>query len=281
MTTEPAVWQDVACPLCGRDDWRLHVWAPSHYGPEKLRVTRCRHCQMIYTNPQCVLYEKEVEHRGKLDRHFSEQSLEKSRRCASLLLGMLAKVAPGRRLLDFGAGAGVLVDEARKQGWDAAGVDLNKGLVEAAKKYWGFDAIFAGSLEAFTATDPKLFDAVVSYQVIEHIPAPLRVGRALVEMLNPRGVLYIDVPYARQPAELLSRGKSLDPTSHANHFTLRTLRSLVTRLGCEVVSSSAAPSLVGLYNRLGLRRLCYPLGRLSKRLLPPVGTGVCVIGRKP
>ncbi len=235
---------------------------------------------MIFTNPQAIRYEQRVQERGTLKVHFLERRLSRARVGVRFQLGLLARFARGRRLLDFGAGNGVAVDEGRKLGWDAHGVDLNRGLAAAANEYWGFDAIYGGSLSEYGATSPKPFDAIISNQVFEHLHHPLEVGRSAVSLLNSGGVLFIDVPYAKQPAELVSRGKTLDPTAHVNHFTVRTLQELMGRVGCGVVYCSAAPSLVQLYRRFGMRRLCYPLGRISKRLLPPIGTGVCVIGRK-
>jgi hypothetical protein len=44
--------REVPCPLCGSQEWKLYVWAPSHWGPEVLRVTRCSRCDMIFTNPR-------------------------------------------------------------------------------------------------------------------------------------------------------------------------------------------------------------------------------------
>ena len=103
----------------------------------------------------------------------------------------------------------------------------------------------------------------------------------MARLLKPGGVLLIDVPNVHQPQEWFSRGQTLDPTSHWCHFSTVTLRDLVRRAGLDELYCSAAPSLCGLYQRLGLGRWCYRLGAVTKSLLPPVGSGVCVIARKP
>jgi len=273
--------QEVPCPLCGSGTHRLYAWAPSHYGSEFHRVTRCCDCSMVFTNPQLVTYTQQVEHRGVLGRHFSPAVLDRQRRIAHFVLGLLSPLVKGRRVLDFGCGEGAFVYEALRAGWDATGLDLNQGLVEAANAHWGFHALRSGTLDEFGgAARPALFDAVVTSQVFEHLQSPVTVGRQLVSLLRRGGVLYIDVPNVAQLAERLHRGRTLDPTAHWNHFSLTTLKALVARLGCSVAYASAAPSLVEHYHRLGLTRLCYPLGRLMKRLLPGIGTGVCVVGRK-
>jgi len=235
---------------------------------------------MIFTNPQPITYTNEVKHRGVLDRHLAPDLLARNRPGVRFQLCLLSRMRSGRRLLDFGCGAGALVHEAIHIGWDAVGLDLNEGLVAAANRHWGFEALFSGTIDEFAAGGHGLFDVIVSDQVFEHLQDPLGVGRTLVSLLRPGGVLYLDVPNARQPGEWSSRGSTLDPTSHWNHFTLETLADLMARLAFKVIYRSAAPSLVRLYHRLGLKNLCYPLGMLSKRVLPPIGTGVCVIGRK-
>ena len=270
----------VACPLCRSYSDELYVWAESHYGPEKFRVTRCRTCSMIYTNPQPLTYTTEVAERGVLDRHFSEGKIARHRRMASLVLSVLARYGQGRRVLDFGCGEGAFVAQARSEGWDAMGTDLNRGLVTRANTFWRFDALYPGSLEEFLAVTREPFDAVVTSQVFEHLQDPIHMGRQLRRLLKPRGLLYIDVPNAYQLKEWVKPGTTLDPTAHWNHFTLPTLRRLMSEMGFHVEMASGAPSLVNVYHRLRLGRFANTLGRLSRQLLPSIGSGVSCLGRR-
>jgi SAM-dependent methyltransferase len=274
-------WIEVPCPLCASRKWTLYVMAPSHYGPEKHQVTRCSDCGMIFTNPQPTTYLKQVEKRGALDRHFRPEVLAKMLLQGRFLTRLLAKYAPGRSLLDFGCGAGGMVQAAREEGWSPIGFDLNRGLVEQANQHWKFDLLHTGSLDQFYANNAGRFDAIISFQVFEHIQTPVPVAKEMARLLKPAGVLLIDVPNVYQPQEWMTRGKTLDPTSHWNHFSTATLCSLFERAGMEPIYRSAAPSFCGTYRKLGLGQLTYPLGRTTKRLLPPIGSGVCVIGRKP
>lgn len=272
---------EVPCPLCGATDHALHVMAPSHYGPERHRVTRCVECGMIYTNPQPTTYLDEVEHRGALDRHFRPEMLAAMDRQGRFLLHLLERFTPGKKLLDFGCGAGGMVNAAQQAGWSVIGFDMNRGLVEAANRHWKFDLVKTGRLDEFYANHAGQFDAIISYQVFEHIQTPVEATCEMARLLKPGGVLLIDVPNVHQPQEWFSRGKTLDPTSHWCHFSTRTLGDLVKRAGLDEVYCSAAPSLCGLYQKLGLNQWCGQLGALTKSLLPPVGSGVCVIARKP
>jgi SAM-dependent methyltransferase len=273
-------WVEVSCPVCGSNRYDVYTHAPSHYGPEKLKVTRCSDCSMVFTNPQLRTYEDNVAERGLLKRHLDPAALDSARRNARLQLRLLSRFGEVRRLLDFGCGSGALVIEARNDGIDAIGLDLNRGQIEAANAHWQFDALQSQDVHDFAAAAPDPFDAIISNQVFEHLQQPLDVGKVLVGMLKPGGLLYVDVPYVYQPGEWFSRGKTLDPTAHWCHFSGRTLGRLVESLGCEVVFWSASPALIGTWHRLKLARAADALGVWCKRLLPPVGSGVCVIAQR-
>jgi 2-polyprenyl-3-methyl-5-hydroxy-6-metoxy-1,4-benzoquinol methylase len=270
---------DVPCPLCDAEDPALYVYAPSHYGPEKLKVTRCRACGMIFTNPQSASYQTRVKGRGLLDRYFNPSRLEKARLLAGFHLSYLARIAPGRRILDFGCGEGAFVRQAHEEGWDAVGVDLNDGLVRAAREYWGSNTLHSISLEELLEKGWQ-FDAIYSNQVFEHLARPVEIGRALTTSLAPGGAIYIEVPNANQVGELLRPGKTLDPTSHFNHFTVATLSRLIERIGCAPAYQTGAPGLFRVWRRLGMGPLTIPLARLTRRILPGIGSGVCALGLK-
>jgi SAM-dependent methyltransferase len=174
----------------------------------------------------------------------------------------------------------VTVHEAAIRGWDATGIDLNAVAIAVANHHWGFERLLCCSLDEFTARSPEAFDFILCNQVVEHLTDPVGICTTLVALLRPGGILYIDVPNADQWRERLRRGEHLSPTGHLNHFTKKTLRRLLARAGLEVVYSTGAPSCLGIYLRLGLGSLSYPLARLSHRWLPAIGTGVCAIGRK-
>ena len=274
--------REVPCPLCGSQEWNLYVWAPSRWGPEVLRVTRCARCDMIFTNPRPPAQDIEG-HYFNLELGDSFQvndKIDAARRIAVFQLALGARFSRGRRFLDFGCGLGVTVHEATLRGWEAVGIDLSQGMIEAGNHHWEFDRLLCCSLDEFAARLPEQFDFILCNQVIEHLNDPVGICRKLVALLRPEGILYVDVPNAHQWRERLRRGKYLSPTGHLSHFTKKTLQHLLTSVGLEVVYVTGAPNCLGIYRRLGLGPLAYSLARLSHRRLPAIGSGVCAIGRK-
>jgi SAM-dependent methyltransferase len=269
----------VPCPLCDGTNLTLHLLAPSHYGPEKLTISRCLDCGMLFTNPQSVSYEHRVRRRGLLDRYFNPIRLEKAKRLATFHLSYLAQLAPGRRVLDFGCGEGTFVRQAKDEGWDAIGVDLNEDLIDGANEFWKFNALHSLTLDDVARRGWR-FDAIYSNQVFEHLRRPVEVGRALVGMLAPRGAIYLEVPNANQLFEQLNPGSTLDPTSHFNHFTVDTLARLIERVGCEPAYATGAPGMFRFWAKIGTGTRAVPFARVARQILPNVGSGACVIGRK-
>jgi 2-polyprenyl-3-methyl-5-hydroxy-6-metoxy-1,4-benzoquinol methylase len=256
--------------------------APSHYGSERCKVTQCKQCDMIFTNPQVTTYKSEVENRGiDTTRYFRESRLARADAQARLQLKLISRFQSPGRLFDFGCGVGSMVLAAVESGWDAIGLDLNRGMVQAANERWKFDRLRTGFLEDFVNENKNPFDVIVSNQVFEHLQDPVGLGRTLVNsLLKPGGLILIDVPNAYQPQEVLSRGKTLDPTSHWCHFSRKTLSALLPRIGCELLYVNASPSFAAQFKKLGLGSASYSLAAAVKGLFPPVGSGVCVIGRK-
>jgi len=273
-------YAEVPCPLCDAQDYAPYCMAPSHYGPESYAVTRCRRCGMIWTNPQQTnYYTATVAELGERPVDFVDEAIALGKRQARTHIAVLQQLRAGKRFLDFGCGTGFLVDEAIKFGFDAHGHDLNASVIQAGNRHWKFDRLHSGPLESYLQAQTP-WDVIIANQVFEHMQRPTEVGALLVRHLAPGGLLFIDVPYVNQPGEWKQRGSTLDPTAHWSHFSVGTLRGLLQRLGLTVVFSSAAPAFTGIWERVTSPELAARIGVTCKRLLPPIGTGVCAVGRR-
>lgn len=101
------------------------------------------------------------------------------------------RTARGARLLDIGAGRGVFVQAASRQGLDAYALDLQ---VEASA-LWGKEGVRGvigdGGRTPFAAGS---FDVVRMKEVLEHIEDPLAFVREGKRLLREGGVLLAHVP---------------------------------------------------------------------------------------
>ncbi len=199
------------------------------------------------------------------------------------------RLPPGR-LLDVGAGPGVLVEEAAGRGWDAVGIDLSAWAVGEAQRR-GID-VRMRTLEDLDAP-PASIDAAVVADVIEHVPDPLATMRTLHGLLKPGGVVFLATPDVDSVvARTLRRWWWSVLPGHIWLFSRRTLTRLVRDAGFEVLDVATHPKtfsvgyyagrLVGYSGALG-RAAHAVVGRVAdgRLIAPDFRDRVALVARKP
>ncbi len=97
----------------------------------------------------------------------------------------------GRRVLDVGCGGGLLAEGMARRGARVTGIDLSPGALEVAKLH----ALEAGvavdyrqvAAEELTDADHDAFDLVTCLEMLEHVPDPGQVIRAIARLVRPGG----------------------------------------------------------------------------------------------
>jgi SAM-dependent methyltransferase len=204
------------------------------------------------------------------DDYLAEQAGRRA--TARRLLERVERVRGPGRLLDVGCGHGLLVDEARRRGWDASGLEV------AADA-----AAFARSLglsvreEPVEALDPSRdgpFEAIVLADVIEHLDDPVAVVRSCAALLAGGGALCVVTPdpASRTARVAGTRWWALLP-GHTFLLPRATLRSLLAAEGLELVHDGGLRRTFSLgYWMQGLGERAGALGRATGALArTPVG----------
>lgn len=132
------------------------------------------------------------------------------------------------KLLDIGCGNGAFLRAFAEKhpGWELTGLELsdrNKIVVEAIA---GVKRLHVGSLESLH----ERFDLIVLIHALEHIPDPIHYLSELVSLLNPGGMLLIEVP------DLNSSPFDILIADHATHFSAASLRHVVASARFKVHS---------------------------------------------
>ena len=97
-------------------------------------------------------------------------------------------VAPGARVLDVACGAGLVAIPLADQGYRVDGVDLSEGSIEAARRRAPEGATFrVGDALALEAADAS-YDAVLLFDMLEHVERPDVALREAGRVLRPGGV---------------------------------------------------------------------------------------------
>ncbi len=199
----------------------------------------------------------------------------------------ILKELPSGRMLDVGCGYGKLSAGLVKMGWQAVGIDIVSGPLQASAVQ-GVQPIRGDFLSALPFRD-QAFDLVFAGEVIEHTTSERALIRDLARVLKPGGQLVVTTPNLvslRNRIYMLLGKLPLNAAAefHYRVFTLESLTNLVESQGFRVqtVSSSYVLFLSEGKGRLhqylpaGLKSLGERLGSI----FPSLGAHLIVSARK-
>jgi 2-polyprenyl-3-methyl-5-hydroxy-6-metoxy-1,4-benzoquinol methylase len=193
------------------DDLRI---TDDRYGTT-LSLRRCRACGFVFADGE--VDDISGLYRALNDPDYLETGDTRRLQMAWLLDHVLERHAPLRSLLDVGAGAGLLVDAARRRGLDAVGVEPSRAL--AAHAVQSGIPVIEGVLPN-AALEHRTFDVVTLVDVIEHVATPVELLRQCAERLSPHGVLIVVTPdVASVPARLMGKRWWHYRLAHIGYFS--------------------------------------------------------------
>ena len=142
-----------------------------------------------------------------------------------------------RRILEIGCGDGNFLETLRRDGWDVHGQEVSASTAAIVERRHRI-AVTTGALEAIPSAPP--FPVVAAYHVFEHVYHPAAWLRSVHRLIEPRGLLHVQVPNAASLTRRLSGGEwaSLVFPQHVYFYEPRTLRALLERFGFMVLSTT-------------------------------------------
>ncbi len=240
------VWEETCCLLCRKSRTSPVEDIPELvYDGVRAAVVRCRRCGLLYTNPRPSaetiqrFYEDYEPHQScglsprdaaRVPRRFQRPHFwtpYHPRKHGMPLAGQ-------GRLLDFGCGGGAFLERMHRQGWQVAGIDTCRQMVEAIRTKLHLRAV-AGTLP-HAELSPQSFDVVSMWHSLEHVHQPLETLRHAWQLLAPGGELVLGVPNAWSAARRWYGGAwcGWRLPHHLTHFTPDTLREMVRRAGFQI-----------------------------------------------
>ncbi len=261
----------VKCNICGSDDYDVLF----DEGKAQInRIVQCRHCDLIYANPQTdnvsdveVSYALADEWYGKdsndivLGKYNPENHQYLKKQYLQLydygkILDFTDQKDKGK-FVEVGSYAGIFLNEAKKRGWEVIGIEPLEIPALYSEKEFGIKAIREYFEEA--ELEPNSVDVVVSCHVIEHVHDPGAFIRKASKLLKSGGNLILETPaYDSLTFKLLRHHeRSIRCDGHIYFFTKKSLSTLVEKNGFKVVKHEK----VG--RTLTLDRLFYNLGIIT------------------
>ena len=188
----------LCCGLVCHGDKRLSsiLALPSNI---ESRVFVCPDCGFMFLYPYIkdadlqILYQQRYYEDSKMSPYSSELHVKaRSEKFVRSLELMFRHINNAKTILDIGASDGLFLSFAEKMGLKVRGVEFSKSMSQKAYETYGFvfDSI---TLEDLSYSDH--FDIVHMNHVLEHFPNPRETAASIYELLNPGGIVYIEVPF--------------------------------------------------------------------------------------
>ena len=241
------------CYICGSSE--IEDTGYSLRDDETIKVLRCKRCSLVFLSSfehiNKDFYKDGKMHSGNFDhKRWLEASYDDDRR----RFLMLKKIIKGKKLLDFGCGAGGFLMMAKDYASKVAGVEKQDALRVLFKEK---------NLDIFDNPDEihDKFDVITMFHVLEHLPDPKSVIKELLNKLKDDGKLIIEVPNEDDALlSLYACKKFADFTHWSCHlysFNRKTLKKLLEDTGVKV-------NYIKLVQRYGFANHLYWLLRGEK-----------------
>lgn len=295
------------CPLCHWHDW----WTLARLDP--LKVVRCGGCGLVALHQQPApeeiqaYYDEAYFHQEKggyyrlysdylegkplpppyrlfFDRfqkliEAAKQKSGKGGEATSQAEALRGK-APPRRLLDVGAGMGVFMDMARREGGQVKGVDISPFACRYTKAHFGLD-MHCGDLTTLNASWGP-FNCITMLDYLEHAPDPVAVLQKARELAALGGLLLISLPRQDSLVDWLALflnritgekfqapARKIYKREHLFYFNPQTIKKALELCGWELVEMKREESIIPLTqaNRLEkfILKIIFALARPLKK----------------
>ena len=224
----------IRCPLC--DSAAQESIEPYN----SYEMAKCGDCSFVYTRLRRISPDQyEKVYSGESDYHEMVEAAEKTstgerglrelRWFKRKAFDWIESECPPGSLLEVGSGPGTFLLVAQQRGWDVTGVELANLAAEKARSL-GVET-FNGVIENFAPTQEKEFDAVVSFEVMEHVPDVLSMLTAIRSVLKPDGLFVFSVPNLDDLYCLRQMLPVATPPLHINFFRRQSMTQALREAG--------------------------------------------------
>ncbi|GFO64361.1 class I SAM-dependent methyltransferase [Geomonas paludis] len=232
------------CRVCGGtcfSTWKDGDVLPEAVSADHFKVTdssygttyaieRCAGCGFYQGSSSDVL----EYYRAMEDPEYESGRIARTRQFRDVI-GTLGRFVPSGRLLDVGAGTGMLVEEALACGYHAEGIEPSRWMSAQARQM-GLPVVNG------VLPDPRVsgpFAAATLVDVIEHVTDPAQLLAEVHGLIEPGGYLLLTTPDIESvAARVMGRRWWHFRLAHVSYFSSRTISLLLQRCGFEIVHVS-------------------------------------------
>jgi cyclopropane fatty-acyl-phospholipid synthase-like methyltransferase len=139
------------------------------------------------------------------------------------------------KLLEVGCSYGFFLEAAQQDGWETAGIELDDEAARYGREKLGLK-ILSGTLESELGQLQPLYDAIVTFHVIEHLRDPIDFLRRCRNLLRTGGALILKTPNVASwiAKRTGAHWEWLTPPAHIHLYSPETLELALQKSGFRV-----------------------------------------------
>jgi 2-polyprenyl-3-methyl-5-hydroxy-6-metoxy-1,4-benzoquinol methylase len=164
-----------------------------------LRTIICGDCGLVFSDPRPNTKQIDDFYRESYRLSYKQAyqpKIKHTYRAGKVTQERLSYLMPllttGCRILDFGSGGGELVFILGELGYDACGIEPNRGYAEYSRDVIGIPVQIGGFNEV--EVQPLSLDVVTLFHVAEHLEHPVDAMRTVSGWLREGGRFLVEVP---------------------------------------------------------------------------------------
>ena len=227
-----------SCPACTATDARFK------FEREGYRYYLCRQCRCLFVDLQ--LADNLVHEHYNKDYYEGDESAAEGRKgypsyragqatlsdCFTNKLQIIRRYLTKGKILDAGAAYGFFLKTAAPD-FDGVGLEVSAYAAEVARTEFQTD-VRVGDIEKTDFADAS-FEAVMMWDIIEHLIRPVHALREVQRILKPGGYLFVSTDDAANwlPRMLGRRWWAMAPPMHLCHFSKQGIGASAALAGLE------------------------------------------------
>jgi 2-polyprenyl-3-methyl-5-hydroxy-6-metoxy-1,4-benzoquinol methylase len=234
------------CPTCHSKDYKVlyNVLKPQIHSKTGLPgiVKKCNKCGLIFKSFEKaieVIYDDEYATSFlENDEYYGIEAINFFHKIIKETFSRLKKNEP--KLLDVGSGVGIMLQAAKKVGFDPTGVELSEKLAKKIQEK-GYKII---NKDVTDIPPGESYDAITMMDLIEHLEDPSSVLLTLKGLIGSEGELIVYTPnhnslivkiaHIFYKLGIKSPMENIFACTHTCFFTTKTLSDIIQKTGYEI-----------------------------------------------
>lgn len=230
------------CLLCDNKELIKHHELKDYFLTlESFSIYRCPACDLMFTWPRPATHELSAYYKSKEYISHSNKKSDLQSRIYQLIrnhtlrqkIRLIRQFSRGNQILDIGCATGEFLNQCKKKGYTATGVEPDE---EARGYASGVHGLNVSDTDSLNSMPPSTFDVITLWHVLEHVGDLNERMEQIYRLLKPEGYAFIALPNPRS-YDASYYGKywaAWDVPRHLFHFNRSSIKFLAGKHRFEI-----------------------------------------------